>query len=477
MDTAFRFILVNMGKALYRSYRSKTFDEVVGQKHITETLKNSVKNGTYVHAYLLTGPRGVGKTSVARILAHAVNKADYPANPSHIDIIEIDAASNRRIDEIRELRERVTIAPTNLKYKVYIIDEVHMLTKEAFNALLKTLEEPPEHVIFILATTDVHKVPDTIVSRCVRFSFKPIPPGGIKKHLNSIAKSEKINITDEALELIATNSDGSFRDAIALLDQIRDIDEKIDANTVAAVLGLGNKELVEKVLNSVLSGEANQVLQSLEEAYEQGVSEKRLCGQLIKTLRGELLNPTLDLEAKQIIGMVDDLLDIEAHINPRMALEVALLKHTVDIGTKTPKIEPAGPKVDEGRKTEGKPAKPNLQVQDQPKHPGEKTTDSIWASALDSIKSENKNLYSIARMAKVEVIDGILVMKFRFAFHARQMDQAKNRQSITETLRKLGTDINKIEIKHSKDASAPAAEGNALEDISNIFGGSEVLES
>src|ERR1035437_4992495 len=180
-----------MGQALYRSYRSKSLEEVVGQEHITTALQHALEKGTISHAYLFTGPRGVGKTSVARILAHAVNNLPYTDESNHLDIIEIDAASNRRIDEIRELRDKVHITPTSAKYKVYIIDEVHMLTREAFNALLKTLEEPPEHVIFILATTEAHKLPETIISRTQRFTFKPIEPAKAVEHLRSIANAEK----------------------------------------------------------------------------------------------------------------------------------------------------------------------------------------------------------------------------------------------------------------------------------------------
>src|SRR6266478_3901779 len=172
-----------MGQVLYRKYRSRSLDEIVGQEHITDTLKQALKQGRISHAYLLTGPRGVGKTSVARILAHEINGLPYTDDSAHLDIIEIDAASNRRIDEIRELREKVHVAPTSAKYKVYIIDEVHMLTREAFNALLKTLEEPPAHVVFILATTDAHKLPETIVSRTQRFNFKPVPKQQVIDHL------------------------------------------------------------------------------------------------------------------------------------------------------------------------------------------------------------------------------------------------------------------------------------------------------
>src|SRR6266498_1480828 len=192
-----------MGRALYRTYRSKKLAEIVGQEHITTALNHALEKGMISHAYLFTGPRGVGKTSIARILAHEINGLPYEDDSMHLDIIEIDAASNRRIDEIRDLRDKVHIAPTSAKYKVYIIDEVHMLTKEAFNALLKTLEEPPKHAIFILATTEMDRLPETIVSRCQRFDLRRIPTALISQHLAHIARQEKVKIDEAALHAIA----------------------------------------------------------------------------------------------------------------------------------------------------------------------------------------------------------------------------------------------------------------------------------
>src|SRR5476651_1179500 len=201
-----------MGQALYRKQSPKSLSEVVGQEHITSTLEQAIKTGRISHAYLFTGPRGTGKTSVARIWAHEINGLPYTDDSAHMDIIEIDAASNRRIDEIRELRDKVFVAPTSAKFKVYIIDEVHMLTREAFNALLKTLEEPPAHAVFILATTDAHKLPDTIISRTQRYNFKPAEPKQVVDLLRYIAKQENIKVDDTALAMLAEHGAGSFRD-------------------------------------------------------------------------------------------------------------------------------------------------------------------------------------------------------------------------------------------------------------------------
>ena len=221
-------------QALYRKYRPKTFNDVAGQEVIVKTLKNIIKNNKLTHAYLFIGPRGTGKTSIAKIFAKTINCENSKDgiscencdicisnnNNENIDVIEMDAASNNGVDEIREIKNHVTLLPTMSKYKVYIIDEVHMLTTGAFNALLKTLEEPPKHVIFILATTEPHKIPLTIISRCQSFEFKPIPKSVMTQKLKYICDEEKINVTDDALDLIAIDSNGGMRDAIGLLDQL-----------------------------------------------------------------------------------------------------------------------------------------------------------------------------------------------------------------------------------------------------------------
>jgi DNA polymerase-3 subunit gamma/tau len=281
-----------MGKALYRKYRSMSLDEIVGQEHITTTLKNAIKSGAISHAYLFTGPRGVGKTSVARILAHELNGLEYTGEDTNLDIIEIDAASNRGIDEIRDLREKVHIAPARSKYKVYIIDEVHMLTTPAFNALLKTLEEPPAHVIFILATTEIQKLPETIISRTQRHTFRPAEQSKVIEHLTYIAKQEKIKFDKDAMALIAAHGEGSFRDSISLLDQAASAGGTVTAEVVREVLGMPQDEVLQQILQSVVDGDKSTVVRQLDALQQQGFQAAIIAKQLSALVRASLLGET-----------------------------------------------------------------------------------------------------------------------------------------------------------------------------------------
>jgi len=277
--------------ALYRKYRSADFDEVVGQNHIVATLQNAIKNGTHSHAYLLTGPRGVGKTTIARLIAKELNKIPKKDDLSeHLDIIEIDGASNRGIDEIRNLKEKIQVAPARLEYKVYIIDEVHMLTKDAFNALLKTLEEPPAHAVFIFATTEIQKVPATIISRTQRFDFKPITNEDIVKHLRFIADQEKISIDDDALELIARVSRGGFRDAISLLDQASATKEQITAVTISEFTGLQDEAQIKSIIDDIKQNDAKSAVDSLQSLYDKGADPALLAQQMLDMTQRLLLN-------------------------------------------------------------------------------------------------------------------------------------------------------------------------------------------
>ena len=289
--------------ALYRKWRPQGFDSLVGQEAVRIALTNALETGRIAHAYLFAGPRGTGKTSTAKILAKAVNCEHGPTpNPCNkcqncvrindgtsMDVFEIDAASNRGIDEIRDLREKVAFAPVNGRYKVYIIDEVHMLTTEAFNALLKTLEEPPPHVIFILATTEPHKIPATIHSRCQRFDFKRVTDSDIVKRLREVADGSGIAADDDALQLIAVQADGGMRDALSLLDQCGVMAERVSAETVRSVLGIVGREALRELVKAVGEGNVPKALELLEALLAGGKDVKQIITELAEYLRAVLL--------------------------------------------------------------------------------------------------------------------------------------------------------------------------------------------
>jgi DNA polymerase-3 subunit gamma/tau len=291
---------------LYRKYRPKFFSEIVGQEHVVQTLTNAIASNSIAHAYLFTGPRGTGKTTLGRLLAKALNcqnRKEGEAEPCNncsscleinsgkaIDLIEIDAASNRGIDEIRELKENIGFSPVKSKYKVFIIDEAHQLTKEAANALLKTLEEPPSHVVFVLATTEAHKMIPTIVSRCQRFDFRRLKLEEVVKRLEKILNLEKIKFEEDALELIAASSGGSIRDAETLLDQAVSFSGKeLKKEFVEKLLGVGDKSLVFDFLNYLSKKDTKRAVQFLEEIVLKGVDMQEFLKLLTAVLREILL--------------------------------------------------------------------------------------------------------------------------------------------------------------------------------------------
>lgn len=354
---------------LYRKYRPQAIEQIVGQEHIKKALANAIQMDRISHAYLFTGPRGTGKTSTARIFAKSLNCEKGPSispcnecencknitNSIPIDVIEIDAASNRSVNDADEIIQKVALAPVQSRYKIYITDEVHMLTNQAFNALLKTLEEPPKNVIFILATTEVHKVLDTIKSRCQRFDFKRITTDDITKHLRYISDSEKINITDEALAYIAQNSAGGMRDSIALLDQLsvlNSTDSAISVDDINNLLGRLSFSALTDLFSAIAESNQNNALSVLNDIYNQGNEPAQILSNLLEYLRNALIlksvgdvdNTVVQLNKEQSATLKEKLNTIEAHqlvslidkcaeyikelkltSNPKLWLDVAIL--------------------------------------------------------------------------------------------------------------------------------------------------------
>lgn len=302
-------------KALYRKYRPATFSEVYGQDHIVATLKSELAEGKISHAYLFTGTRGTGKTSCAKILAKAINCiASHDGDPclecdncrliaedGATDIVEIDAASNNGVDDVRVLREQINFTPNRLKYRVYIIDEVHMLSIQAFNALLKTLEEPPEHVVFILATTEVHKLPATILSRCQRFDFRRIDAEKIVERINYIANKEGFSITSAAAELIAAACDGGMRDALSLLDLCLSASKEITEETVADVCGMSSNEYLNRLSDAILSSDTSSALSLIDELHKGSVDMLRLANDISAHMRDIMIVKTVSGEKKPVV--------------------------------------------------------------------------------------------------------------------------------------------------------------------------------
>lgn len=362
-----------MYKALYRKYRSKTFDELYGQEAVVESLKNQVKNNELNHAYIFSGTRGTGKTSAAKILSRAVNclnsKDGNPCNECEnckaileeraIDVVEMDAASNNGVDDIRELKDKVIYPPTNLKYKVYIIDEVHMLSKGAFNALLKILEEPPAHLIFILATTEIEKIPATILSRAQKFNFKRISNDDIVDNLARITELENKKCDEEVFNLIAKSSDGAMRDALSVLDQLLTIDKDlIEVEDAMRIMGISSNKLIFELTDALIDKDNNRVLELIDQIAREGIDFSILTSQLLSHFRDLMLVKTLrdpkkivfstyikdfdlqsyKIELYELLEIIDRLKDLSIDMryaeNKRVLLEMTAIKISMRLNQK-----------------------------------------------------------------------------------------------------------------------------------------------
>jgi DNA polymerase-3 subunit gamma/tau len=316
---------------LARKFRPQTFDEIVGQQHVTRTLTNAITSDRVAHAYLFTGTRGVGKTTAARVLAKALNCVNGPTpTPCNecvnckaitrgncVDVFEIDGASNTGVDDVRELRENVRFMPQTSKYKIYIVDEVHMLSTSAFNALLKTLEEPPDHVVFIFATTESHKIPNTVLSRCQQYDFKMIPQRMIFDHIKVIVEKENVNLDDSALRLIARKADGSMRDAMSNLDQVLSFGgEKITAEDLLEVLGVVDRQVLMDLSKAIISGGAEGALEVLQRLQGTTWDVKQFYGDLLEHFRNLIVTKVSENPENMIDTTVEEIDELKSQVTP-----------------------------------------------------------------------------------------------------------------------------------------------------------------
>ena len=497
---------------LYRKYRPQSFSDLIGQSHIKEALLSSLKNGKISHAYLFSGPRGTGKTSTARIFAKAVNcekkvktigsvvSFDEPCNNCnsclaitegrHLDLIEIDAASNRGIDEIRELREKIKLSPSTGRFKVYIIDEAHMLTHDAFNALLKTLEEPPSHAIFILATTDPQKIPATVASRTTHFQFKVPSTGEIKEKLASIAKAENWQIAADALEEIAKAAAGAFRDAEVLLENIASIDQKATREKAKDILGKGNIGDSPGLLILLESGKGREAIVKLNDYLGKGGNVRVICESTLETLRKillfkagaqQVLEPIAEQERQTLEELSEKISkdrlmkltnlfnraidDLRETTIPQLPLEMARIEATLDNSRDVEESPSPLPEVEEvkneaevkeketeetkvrsaakeplenGReKEENSPEDSDKKI----KQSDEKILKKIennWDLVLKNARSANSPLVPFLKEARpIDLEDGLLTIEFAFPFHKQKAEERKYRETVESALEKI----------------------------------------
>lgn len=460
-------------RALYRKYRPTKLSEVIGQPQVTEPLTHALESGQISHAYLFIGPRGTGKTSVARIFAHAVNGFDYQIEDHYLDIIEIDAASNTGVDNIRELREKAAIAPTTGRYKVYIIDEVHMLSKSAANALLKTLEEPPAHVIFILATTDAHKVPITIASRTQAFTFKLADPETMQQHLRTIADAEQLPITDDALALIVRRGGGSFRDSLSLLDQISTLsNQAITADVVERALGLPASQTLTDLLQAYAAQEASSIHQILQDLLSTGLKPEIIASELITRI--------LTTPDPALLPLLERLTNVQAPF-PEAKLLLALLgpSSRAPESHRTPTQKPlrtppsaSSDQITSAATPQNTPQTPKAAPNPEPA-PTTATDPATfnWQTFLDQVHQLNDAVFLQLQKVSHALQGDTLHLYPQQKFTATILERPNNRQLLSRALSGLSLVI------HAPGAQpAPAAEDPTLSQISAIMGNVQAVD-
>jgi DNA polymerase-3 subunit gamma/tau len=534
---------------LARKWRPQTFDDIVSQEYVTLSLRNAVSTGKIAHAFIFSGPRGIGKTSTARVLAKALNCQNGPtpepcsecvfcreiAEGKSLDVIEIDAASHTGVNDVREIIENIKYLPTSGKYKIYIIDEAHMLSQSAFNALLKTLEEPPSHVIFILATTEVHKIPVTILSRCQRYDFKKVPVEKIEKSLASITAHENISVEEETLYAVAQEADGSIRDALSLMDQLlATFGSEIRHDEAVKILGILDRKLLKSAVDGILNKDPRVCIETLKTALEKGINPKRFAEDLLRTFRYALLIKTCGMdtvtdlseedknEIAGIIGgenvetlellfnlMLEGTESIQRSFYPQMVLEFMLIKlstlertlpiediikrlETLSVPLRpaaepgTRLVEPKGDyrkkQAEQKNKTDLKtPEGENTQAENKRSgDPGDN------ADIVRFIKSKNAIMGTRLEKAKgISIEYGRLRVVFNNTIHSMHFRKKKTQSELKDYLKEFYSEDVSIEIADEEPTPSGGADGKndraenkkkiqndpALKDALEIFGG------